>query len=130
MAYDAVSRLRTLFTPVAFAAFLAGSSSLHAQTVTQGDDPGLARLGAEIERIAADLNGTLGVGALHLETGRAVYLNGNDAFPMASTFKVPIADHGPPLVLSPKRNDRLPVGHGGRGTLGQPPALSRIRWQV
>ncbi|MHB1169879.1 MAG: class A beta-lactamase [Longimicrobiales bacterium] len=91
MAYDAVSRLRTLFTPVAFAALLAGTSSLHAQTVTQGDDPGLARLGAEIERIAADLNGTLGVGALHLETGRAVYLNGNDAFPMASTFKVPIA---------------------------------------
>lgn len=72
-------------------ALVVAPQDVHAQTVTRGDDPNLARLAAEVDRIAADLNGELGVGALHLETGRAIYLNGDVPFPMASTFKVPIA---------------------------------------
>ena len=33
----------------------------------------------------------MGIAALHLETGRAVYLNADEPFPMASTYKIPIA---------------------------------------
>lgn len=54
-------------------------------------DPGLERLEREIARLAEAANGTVGVGAIHLETGREVYLNRGDRFPMASTYKVPIA---------------------------------------
>jgi len=57
----------------------------------QGDVAVLAPLGAEIERLAAGARGTVGVAALHLESGRAVFLNGEERFPMASTYKVPIA---------------------------------------
>ncbi len=64
---------------------------LPASLAAQADDPGLDRLQAEIQRLAELTEGTVGVAAFHLETGRAVYLNRGVAFPMASTFKVPIA---------------------------------------
>lgn len=67
-------------------AVLADPSSLVAQ-----DDPGLARLRAEIERVSALARGTVGVGLIHLESGRELFVNGTVAFPMASTFKVPVA---------------------------------------
>lgn len=54
-------------------------------------DPGLARLQAEIERLAPLSGGTMGVGVIHLESGAEVYVNGDVPFPMASTFKVPVA---------------------------------------
>ncbi|HEX9165597.1 MAG TPA: class A beta-lactamase [Gemmatimonadales bacterium] len=54
-------------------------------------DPGLDRLRAEIESFAAIARGTIGVGVIHLESGREVFVNGSIAFPMASTYKVPIA---------------------------------------
>lgn len=69
-------------------AVLAGEA--RAQTVPQ-DDPGLGRLHAEIERLAGTSGGTVGVAAVHVETGRSVWLNGDERFPMASTYKVPIA---------------------------------------
>src|SRR5213592_2765926 len=47
-------------------------------------DPGLARL-------APLAGGTVGVAAVHLESGREVYFNRVEPFPMASTYKVPIA---------------------------------------
>ncbi|MDE2921463.1 MAG: class A beta-lactamase [Acidobacteriota bacterium] len=56
-----------------------------------GDDPNLKHLGSEIERLAEASLGTVGVAAIHLESGRGVLLNGNERFPMASTYKVPIA---------------------------------------
>jgi beta-lactamase class A len=52
---------------------------------------GLQKLEREIERLARNSGGTVGVTAVHLESGRRVSLNGQDRFPMASTFKVPIA---------------------------------------
>ncbi|MDH3735083.1 MAG: class A beta-lactamase [Gemmatimonadota bacterium] len=61
-----------------------------AQTVP-ADDEGLNRLLVEIERLAEASGGTVGVGAVHVETGRSVWLNGDERFPMASTYKVPIA---------------------------------------
>ena len=54
-------------------------------------DPALQQLQREIARLAAVSGGVVGVTAIHLETGRRVSLNGTDRFPMASSFKVPIA---------------------------------------
>jgi len=55
------------------------------------DDPGLRRLEQELAHIATFSGGKLGVGVLHLESGRELFFNGDEAFPMASTYKVPIA---------------------------------------
>ena len=57
----------------------------------QGEDPGLSHLAAEVARLAEQARGRVGVAAYHLETGRGITLNGDEAFPMASTYKVPIA---------------------------------------
>ncbi len=46
---------------------------------------------AEIARIAGYAQGAVGVAALHLESGRGLAHNDAEAFPMASTVKVPIA---------------------------------------
>jgi beta-lactamase class A len=51
----------------------------------------LQKLEREIERLARSSGGTVGMTAIHLETGRRVSLNRAERFPMASTFKVPIA---------------------------------------
>jgi len=55
-----------------------------------GDDS-LRRLEREIARLSKVSGGVVGVTAIHLETGRRVSLSGGERFPMASTFKVPIA---------------------------------------
>ena len=57
----------------------------------QGEDPGLDLLAAEVARLAEQAQGRVGVAAYHLETGRGITLNGDEIFPMASTYKVPIA---------------------------------------
>lgn len=59
--------------------------------VATAPDPGLGRLEAEIGRLAEIAGGEVGVGAIHLETSREVYLNPGERFPMASSYKVPIA---------------------------------------
>lgn len=64
---------------------------LAAQSVTPAGDPGLGRLLAEVERLVPNSGGTVGLGAVHIETGRAVWFNEDERFPMASTYKVPIA---------------------------------------
>lgn len=68
-------------------------ATVPAQTVTTSpaDDAALGRLAREVARLAAASGGVVGISAIHLETGRRVTLNGNERFPMASTFKVPIA---------------------------------------
>ena len=62
--------------------------STHAQAAR---DSGLVRLEREIGRLASIAGGTMGVAAVHLESGREVYLNRGVGFPMASSYKVPIA---------------------------------------
>ncbi len=57
----------------------------------QSDDASLRRLHTEIERLATGTEGVVGVSVLHLESGAALSLNGDVAFPMASTYKIPIA---------------------------------------
>lgn len=54
-------------------------------------DSALPRLEREIARLAKGAGGVVGVSAIHLETSRRVSLNGSERFPMASTYKVPIA---------------------------------------
>jgi beta-lactamase class A len=51
----------------------------------------LARLERELARMVKVTDGTVGVAAIHLESGRRVTLNNGDRYPMASTFKVPVA---------------------------------------
>ncbi|HEV8485609.1 MAG TPA: class A beta-lactamase [Blastocatellia bacterium] len=57
----------------------------------QTSDSSLQRLEREITRISKVAGGTVGASAIHLETGRRVSLNGGERFPMASSYKVPIA---------------------------------------
>lgn len=52
---------------------------------------GVARLEHQIAAIAPLSGGTVGVAAMHLESGRAVFYNADQQFPLASTYKVPIA---------------------------------------
>jgi beta-lactamase class A len=54
-------------------------------------DPALSRLQTEIEHLAQTAGGTVGVGAHHIETGRHIYVNRAERFPMGSTFKIPVA---------------------------------------
>ncbi|MBY0504532.1 MAG: class A beta-lactamase [Bryobacteraceae bacterium] len=50
-------------------------------------------LSTEFERLARLPSGTIGATAVHVETGRRASFNGQEYFPMASAFKVPIAIH-------------------------------------
>ena len=88
-------------------------------------DPMLARLEAEITRLTTIAGGKVGVAAVHLETGREVVLNRSEPFPMASTYKVPIAvqlltrvDSGA-LRLDSMVTLRPSDLHPGSGTLTQ-----------
>ncbi len=49
------------------------------------------RLNDEIARLAKISDGVVGISAVHVESNRRVSLHGTDRFPMASSFKVPIA---------------------------------------
>lgn len=63
---------------------------LHANA--QSDGKGSAdRLAQEITRLEKIAGGSIGVGTIHLETESSFYYNGEVRYPMASTYKVPIA---------------------------------------
>ena len=85
--------LMSLFLACCFiVAFALGCLPIYPQHASHaGDDHGLKRLEKEIARLAKGAQGVVGVGAIHIETGREVYLNKSAEFPMASTFKVPVA---------------------------------------
>lgn len=78
------------FTAVALL-IASSSATLAGEVSIIGEDAGLTLLGEEIERHAAAAQGTVGVAVYHLESGRGLLLNGDASFPMASTYKVPIA---------------------------------------
>lgn len=54
-------------------------------------NPQMSAAAAELGRIGKAAKGTVGVAALHLETGRGIARNANEFFPMASTVKVAVA---------------------------------------
>jgi beta-lactamase class A len=67
-------------------------AGLPAMLAAQGaPTSGLDALRAELLRLAPISGGTVGVGMIHLESGRELFINADTAFPMASTFKVPVA---------------------------------------
>ncbi|MCJ7681506.1 MAG: class A beta-lactamase-related serine hydrolase, partial [Candidatus Aminicenantes bacterium] len=51
---------------------------------------GIKRLETRIQALLQDVDGVMGVAAKHLESREEFFINGDTAFPMASTFKVPI----------------------------------------
>jgi beta-lactamase class A len=69
------------FCLLTFAATLASAAT----------DPALTRLEQQIEYVSHTTDGVVGVDAIHIETARTVSLRGSEAFPMASTFKIPVA---------------------------------------
>lgn len=72
-------------------AFVAVLCLLGITASAQTSDPALQRLEREIARLGKASGGITGATAIHIETGRRVALNGNDRFPLASSYKVPIA---------------------------------------
>lgn len=48
-------------------------------------------LEADLRKIVSEVDGTVGVGAVHIESGDAVYLERDGQFPMMSVYKLPIA---------------------------------------
>ena len=52
---------------------------------------GLSTLALELTRLGELSGGTMGVGVIHIESGQRVYINNGESYPMASTYKVPIA---------------------------------------
>jgi beta-lactamase class A len=82
-------RKGTRFLPLLiWAVLLAGPSPAPAKEA-QGTAPDA--VAAEIGRIEKSARGTVGVAAVHLETGRKVEYRAEEFFPMASTVKVAVA---------------------------------------
>ena len=86
-------------------------------------EPAFQRLERELNRLAKAAGGTVGVSAVHIESGRRVALNPNERFPMASTYKVPIAvqlltrvDRGE-VMLEQMMELKASDLHPGSGTL-------------
>lgn len=80
-----------LAVPAAAQAQVARPEPGLAQRSLAASDPGLVRLEAQFAELAKVTDGTVGVAVVHLESGRAAYLNRGQQFPMASTVKVPLA---------------------------------------
>jgi beta-lactamase class A len=85
------ARYGTLRGLAALGAALSLGAPAAAQRPAASPDPGLARLEASFAELAKVTDGTVGVAVVHLESGRAAYLNRGERFPMASTVKVPLA---------------------------------------
>ena len=86
------SSLRIL--SLVFLLFLSTPSFAQAPSKPGGSPPAdvlLQRLEREIIRAAKAAGGTVGVSAVHIESGRRLSLHASERFPMASTYKVPIA---------------------------------------
>jgi len=54
-------------------------------------DPAVDRLDAEVARLAKMSDGEVGVSAVHIESNRRYAFHGAERFPMASSYKIPIA---------------------------------------
>jgi beta-lactamase class A len=81
---------------IAMLVILLTSGSASSQTIVTNSsrppvDSALTRLEREIARLAKGAGGVVGISVIHLETNRRVSLNSSERFPMASTYKVPIA---------------------------------------
>ncbi len=73
---------------ILFTLLTAGQSPAWAE---ETQSPQMSAVVAEIGRIGKAAKGTVGVAAIHLETGRKIVHNADEFFPMASTVKVAVA---------------------------------------
>jgi beta-lactamase class A len=110
---------------ILFALLAAGGAPAWSQ---ESQSPQASAVVAEIGRIGKAARGTVGVAAMHLETGRRVDFHADEFFPMASTVKVAVAakildmaDKGQMSLASP-----IPVE---RSELAPEGPLGDIRWQ-
>lgn len=85
------SRLAALVAALAALLLAPATDARAAAQQASAADASQEVLRAELERVAETSGGVMGLGIHHLETGRELYVNGDEAFPMASTYKVPIA---------------------------------------
>lgn len=60
------------------------------QTQVKTVVPRIERLKGQIERVARGIKGDVGVAIKHLESGESLAIKGDEPFPMASVFKIPI----------------------------------------
>ena len=117
-----MTRLETSFFAAGLSVVVA--IPLGAQTYPQNDGA-LMRLENELRRLEPLSGGRVGVAAVHLETGREVYLHADETFPMASTYKVPIAVQLLTLVDRGERSlsDMVELSpedlHPGSGTISR-----------
>jgi len=85
-----MTRLLTTASLASALLAVAGSSApVPAQPASK--DPGLERLEKRVAALAELAGGVVGVGLIHVESGRSLYFNPRVAFPTASTRKLPIA---------------------------------------
>lgn len=88
--------MNSLLRIVSLVFILLVSTASFAQTlsetgITPAKDVPFQRLEREIIRAAKAAGGTVGVSAVHIESGRRLSLHASERFPMASAYKVPIA---------------------------------------
>ncbi len=85
------SNLRFVIVFFLVLAILPASAQKKKPVQAPAPDPGKIRIEQEIARLSAFSGGVLGVSAIHVESGKRLVQNGQDHFPMASSYKVPIA---------------------------------------
>jgi beta-lactamase class A len=114
------SLLRLIISAVIGLSFMTGIPVTSGVAAAGGHAPGIqnnTKDDSQTEKIIAQFaqiaGGTVGVSAVHIETGRRLTLNNSERFPMASSYKFPIAlailnklDHG---SLSLSQDVRLGV---------------------
>ena len=73
--------------------FALGTASMQTPTTDSlsSTNASLQSLEREIARLSSAAGGVVGVSATHMESNRQISLNGDERFPMASTFKVAVA---------------------------------------
>jgi len=95
------------------------------QSTSGSETPSIERLKAEIARFEKETQGSVGVAAIHLESGQSFTYNKDIRYPMASTFKIPIAVKLLSLVEKGEINlsDMIEIKksdlHPGSGTLSR-----------
>jgi beta-lactamase class A len=81
--------------PILLLSLLAIAPAWHPSEAASDDEQtyltAQGRFEQELSRLARSTGGTVGIAAIHIESGRRVSLHGDERFPMASTYKIPIA---------------------------------------
>lgn len=83
--------MRLILITLAFASLSAFAQSKKNQPTPDIRATMAERVKAEVQRLSGHSGGVLGVTAIHIESGMTIAQNGTLAFPMASSYKVPIA---------------------------------------